>query len=223
MRRYCANLGLPYPFLVPQLSRGHRNNSISSLSSQTSSQGGSTTPSSLESPVTPQFPSHDQVPTFAVVDTTSGAMIPPDMAQSLAASQPNGNGRYQTFRLLTYPRGFSPQSPQSPHARPRLQYQTEQRSIMIRELNVHATERGLHILLVKLNLPAPSGLCDIRRPERNRRCHAIVTFPTAADAREAVRRLNNYHFMDRNLEVELARDETQVPSGRRPIIADGSV
>ena len=223
VRRYCSHLGLWYPFSVPQLSRGHRNNSISSLSSQTSSQGGPTTPSSLESPVTPQLSLYDQAPIFAVVDTTSGAIIPPHITQLPAAPQPNGTGRYQTFLHVTYPRGSSPQSPRSPAVRPRLHYQTEQRVIMIRELNVHATEQGLRSLFVALNVPAPSGLCDIRRPETNRRCHALVTFPTAADAREAVRRLNNYRFMDRRLEVVLAQDEPTVPTGQRPIIADGSV
>ena len=224
VRRYRSNSGLGYPFLVPQLSREHRNNSISSSSSQSSSQGGSTTPSSLDSPVTPQSSSFDQAPAFAVVDSTSGAIIPAERAHLLAASQPNSNGRYQTFLYITDARGHSPQSPRSPLARPRpLQYPTEQRGIMIRELNVHATEQGLRELFAQRNVPTPIGLCDIRRPDRNRRCHALVTFSTAADAREAVRRLNRFRFMDRTLEVTLAQDGTTVPNGQRPIIADGSV
>lgn len=219
VRRYRTNSGLGYPFLVPQLSRGHRNDSISSLSSQTSSQGGPTTPSSLDSPGTPQY----QAPTFAVVDTTSGATIPPHKAHLLAASHPNSNGRYQTFLIIADAGRHSPQSPRSPLARLQFQFQTEQRSIMMRELNVHATEQDLRDLFVARNVPAPSGLPDIRRPERNRRCHALVTFSTAADAREAVRRLNNCRFMDRTLEVVLAQDGTTVPAGQRPIIADGSI
>lgn len=101
---------------------------------------------------------------------------------------------------------------------------------MIRGLSHDVTEKGLHDLLETLDL---ANHCShaIKRPEYNRRCHALVTFSTASEAREAVHKLHDHRFMDRKLEVEIARESTTVTHQRvpslgspnRPIIADGSV
>ena len=227
VRRYRTNSGLWYPVITPQLEGGRRNPSVSSMSSQASSQGGHTTPSSLgsigSSGTHPQvFAAYDLVISVpAVVDTTSGAILPPDTASTHLAAPPlDDSSRYQIYLHISNTGAYSPQSPSHIAPRPRLEHRTERRTIIIRELNFDVTEQGLQGLLVAQNLAGLSSFY-ITRPE-NRRCHALVTFTTCPDAREAVRRLHNRRFMDRILKVDLAQEPSPVDV-KRPIIADGSI
>ena len=170
------------------------------------------------------FAAYDQVtPTPAVVDTTSGAIIPLDVASAyLTSSQVDGSGHYQTFLHIINTRAYIPQSPLGMAPSPRPEYPKEQRTIIIRELGLGVTEQGLQDLLVAQNVAHPSAY-DIPRPERNKRCYALIKFSTASDAREAVPRLHNQRFMERRLQVKLAQERSTIGRQRGPIIADGSV
>ena len=233
IRRYRTNSGLGHPYIAPQLARERRNLSISSLSSQTSSQGGPSTPSSLSSFGSPgrahQFPLFGMfeqlIPAQVLVDTLTG-----DFVSSSSVLKSDGSGRYQTFLAISDAGGYSPQTPTEMAALPVYTHHTERRAIIIRGLSHDVTERGLHDLLETRDL---ANHCSprINRSEHDRRCHALVTFATAREAREAVHKLHDYRFMDRKLEVEIARESTTVTHQRvpslgspnRPIIADGSI
>lgn len=97
----------------------------------------------------------------------------------------------------------------------------EQRTMHMRELSLDVTQQGLHHFLMAQGSPALKSP-DIIRREKIKRCHAFVTFATTEQAREAVRKLHNRHFMGQTLGVGLAQDPTPVDV-QRPIIADGSV
>ena len=107
--------------------------------------------------------------------------------------------------------------------------------VIVRELSHDVTEKKLQGLLEARDL-ANHTRCEIRRSETTRICSAFIIFPTASEAREAVRKLHRYRFMERNLQVKLAQEQSTVrqtdtswPSQpglntpQRPIIADGSI
>ena len=166
------------------------------------------------------------VPAPVVVDTLTGVFV-----TSSSVVEMDRSGRYQTFLVaISHAGGYNPQTPTTMAALPVYTHHTERRTIMIRGLSHDVTEKGLHDLLEERDLANHCGQ-KISRSEHNRRCHALVTFATASEARDALRKLHDYRFMDRKLEVEIARESTtvlhqRVPSlgsPNRPIIADGSV
>ena len=170
------------------------------------------------------FTTYEQItPSPVVVDTTSGEIVPRDVAPSLlSSSQIDGSGRYQSFPYISCAGAYRYrlQSPSRTVLRPRYEHPIEQRRVRIQELSFHVTEWGLRGLLEAQNLARPTEL-DIKTPERNKRT-ALLTFTTPAEAREAVRRLHDYRFMDSTLKVDLAPDGSTIGPVQRPIIADGS-
>ena len=223
VRRRENFLGFDHPYIVPQvpqLARERRNLSISSVSSQASSNSAA---SSETIQISPPFATYEQViPTPALVDTESGAIFPPDSTSiPRRARRRDGSPRYQEFLLMTCPAACGPQSPRSMPPRPRYEHQTEKRTIHIRDLNHNVEESTLRSLLNAQGLGNHCGF-EIRRSDNSNICHAFVTFSTAAEASDAVRRLHNHRFMERNLQLALAQDRVTVRI-ERPIIADGSV
>ena len=166
IRRYYTQLGLSVPyFLAQQMVRGRRNPSISSVLSQSSSPGGSPTPSlspvsspGLTSAYLPLSACENLTPRPAVLDTTSGRIVSSIRAPDcLASSQSDGSGRYQRFlqwRGAGAPSlpGMPLQSPPRTMASPQYNVQVDQRKIMIQELNFRSTERDLQSLLESKNL-----------------------------------------------------------------------
>lgn len=122
---------------------------------------------------------------------------------------------------MTCAAAHGPQSPTRMAPRPRYEHPTERRTIHIREISHNVTEQDLHGLLHAHNLKNHCGH-EIRRSENSNICHAFVTFSTSSEARDAVCRLHNHRFLERNLQVALAQDRITVRN-ERPIIADGSV
>ena len=229
-RRRRTHSGFGHPYIVPQIVRERRNPSISSVSSQTSSPGRPSTSSSLSSvgsfdtvPNHPFFATYDDViPTPALIDTETSAIFPPNSASiPHNATRRDGSPRYQQFFLMTCAAAHCPQSPTRMAPRPQYQHPTERRTIHIREMRHNATEQELQGFLNAQGLKNHCGQ-EIRRSDNSRKCCAFVTFPTASEARDAVFRLHDQRFLDRDLQVVLAQDRITVRR-ERPIIADGSV
>jgi len=222
---YHASPGQWSPFSSPQVyaplseyDQRHRALSVSSLSS---SSGGTSTPPTRGMPADyyPDRRNRTQLcnaPGF--IDALTGDLIPSNgMAGYETDLHPSNWHRALHINNLV---PYQPEASTDVFAQPTDNVMIEQHTIMIRELSRTVDRARLKEFLWSQNLQGriqvkPDETRAEGKTSERRRRYALVEFTTSQEAIEAVRRLNGRQLADRCLDVRMAKDAETIHKGSR--------